>query len=141
VSSTEFDDPSHEPLPLDDDLRAALARLGYEFQAEFLGIAVRTRDEDPNLISDLANALTRVGRFEEGLALDRRVVELDPDCPIARYNLACSLSLTGALDASLDELARAVDLGYCDYESARTDPDLEAVRARPEFADLFGRAS
>ena len=135
---TEFDDPLREPLDLDDRLRASLEHLGYEFQTRFLGIALRARPQDPNLISDLANALTRVGRFEEGLELDRRVVELDPDCPVAHYNLACSLSLTGALDEALDALARAVDLGYCDFDSARSDPDLEAVRARPEFTELFG---
>lgn len=135
---TEFDDPLHEPLELDANLRASLERLGYEFQTEFLRIALRARPQDPSLISELANALTRVGRFEEGLELDRRVVELDPECPIARYNLACSLSLTGALDAALAELEQAVELGYSDFESARTDPDLEAVRARPEFAELFG---
>lgn len=134
--------PPHEPpgdsLRLDSDLRAALDRIGHEFQAEFFARALIGRDGDPLLLGELANALTRIGRHEEGLAMDRRVVALVPEDPTAHYNLACSLSLTGRVDEALTTLAHALDLGFCDHDLARTDPDLEAVRTRPEFAALFG---
>jgi len=127
-------------LGLDEGLAADLERIGHEFQAQFLGVALATRADDVGILGDLAHALTRIGRHAEGLALDRRIVALTPRDPTAHYNLACSLSLTGALDEALTELVLARELGWNDTALAHTDPDLAAVRTRPEFTQLFGQA-
>jgi Flp pilus assembly protein TadD len=125
-------------LALDAALSADLARIGHEFQAEFLERARPSRPDDIGLLGDLAHALTRIGRHAEGLAVDRRIVELAPVDPTARYNLACSLSLTGAIDEALEELLRARECGWNDIGLAHTDPDLEAARTSPRFVELFG---
>jgi tetratricopeptide (TPR) repeat protein len=127
-------------LRLDERLIAALDTIGHEFQADFFARALIGRNDDVELLSDLAHALTRVGRHAEGLEIDRRVVELSPEDPTAHYNLACSLSLTGSHEEALAELTEAVDLGFSDHALARTDPDLEAVRTDPRFGELFGGA-
>jgi len=81
----------------------------------------------------LGHLYTRLGEHQKGLAVDQRLVQLRPDRPVAHYNLACSLALTGRLDQAFAALDRAVRLGYGDFEHLARDPDLEALRADPRY--------
>ncbi len=117
----------------------ALERLGLEFLADFLGRARRHHPEDVEVLAELATPLTRLGRHEEGLSLDRRLVELLPDDATARYNLACSLALCHASAAALVELERAIELGYSDAEHLLADEDLASLRQEPSFLALVER--
>ena len=83
--------------------------------------------------------LTRLGRYDEGLQVDQRLVRLEPEEPIVHYNLACSLSLLGRIDDGIEELTRAVDLGYEDVEHMLKDRDLRALRNDPRFEVLAKR--
>ena len=49
------------------------------------------------------------------------------------FNLACSLSLAGDLESAIDELVRAIEAGYRDFDWMLKDPDLAAVRKEPAF--------
>lgn len=129
----------HDPLANDPALARRLERLGLEFQARFHEIALRHRGEDPELLAELGHALTRLGRFQEGLAVDHRLVRRAPDNPTVHYNLACSLCLCGQRDQALDELERAIELGYDDPEHLLADDDLTALRAEARFQGLVER--
>lgn len=118
---------------------AALERIGLEFLADFLTRAARHREDDVEVLAELANTLTRLGRHEEGLTLDRRLVELLPDDATVRYNLACSLALCQASAAALLELERAVELGYRDADHLLADEDLRNLREEPNFLKLVER--
>lgn len=118
---------------------AALERLGLEFLADFLARAARHRTDDVEVLAELANTLTRLGRHEEGLSLDRRLVELLPDDATVRYNLACSLALCHASAAALLELERAIELGYRDAEHLLADEDLSSLRTEPNFVAMVER--
>lgn len=52
------------------------------------------------------------------------------------YNLACFECLSGHSDESLEHLKQAVDLEPSWKEFAKDDPDFEAVRSTPEFAEI-----
>ncbi len=125
--------------PQESASHPALERLGLEFLADFLGRARRHRPEDVEVLAELATTLTRLGRHEEGLSLDRRLVELLPDDATARYNLACSLALCHASAAALLELERAIELGYSDADHLLADEDLSSLRHEPNFLALVER--
>ncbi len=125
--------------PQESASHPALERLGLEFLADFLGRARRHRPEDLEVLAELATTLTRLGRHEEGLSLDRRLVELLPDDATARYNLACSLALCRASAAALLELERAIELGYSDADHLLADEDLSSLRHEPNFLALVER--
>ncbi len=125
--------------PQESASHPALERLGLEFLADFLGRARRHRPEDVEVLAELATTLTRLGRHEEGLSLDRRLVELLPDDATARYNLACSLALCRASAAALLELERAIELGYSDADHLLADEDLSSLRQEPNFLALLER--
>ena len=67
-----------------------------------------------------------------------RALELDPDDPMLAYNLACYRALSGRRDEALELLRRALPRDESLRVHARTDPDLESLRERPEYRELVG---
>lgn len=117
----------------------AFERLGWEFLADFLELARARQPRNVDLLAELGSTYTHLGRYREGLAVDRRVVELAPDNATAHYNLACSLALCDEGDAALDALEQAVERGYDDAAFMASDEDLRSLRAMPRFDELVRR--
>lgn len=132
-----------EPGEVDDPDRferlETVKRLGLEFQERFFGKAIERQGQRVEWLAERAFALSELGRYTESLELDRAVVACEPDDPTARYNLACSLCLVGQLDAALDQLERALALGYKDHAFLAEDPDLQALHGNPRFDALLAR--
>lgn len=128
---------TQEALEISEALKTRLDRLGLEFLAEVLGIEARERPSNAEALASLGMVLTKLGRYGEGLAVDRRLVELQPEDSTAHYNLACSLALTGECAQALSSLEQAVRHGYDDAEHLESDPDLVSLRAEPRFQGLI----
>ncbi|MGF1581833.1 MAG: hypothetical protein ACFCD0_21095 [Gemmataceae bacterium] len=120
---------------------SALVRMAdqnqLDFEIEFFdGILNRY----PNFVDVLrvqGNNLTLKGRYLEGLQIDKRIVQLRPEDPLAHYNLACSFALLNRTDHAIDNLRRAVELGYRDFRYLREDRDLDSIRQDPRFRELL----
>jgi tetratricopeptide (TPR) repeat protein len=80
-----------------------------------------------------------MGRYQEGLQADREMVSLQPTSPLAWYNLACSLSLTGQANNAFQALEKAVALGYDDAEWLQEDDDFAPLRSDPRFERILAR--
>ena len=111
-------------------------QIGEDFLAFVQEEALRIDPDDLDALAFLAETYTRRGRFEKGLALDRRLAALRSDDPIVHYNLACSLSLTCHEEEALQALRRAVELGYDDFAHLEKDADLKNVRGHPGFEEV-----
>jgi Flp pilus assembly protein TadD len=133
--------PEHDPLDLQAAPLQGLDRLGLEFLKDYLGTALRHHPEDLDLMAELAHVHTRLGEVREGLAIDRRLARLLPDCPTVHYNLACSLALCGDTTGALDSLETAARLGYSDGEHLAADEDLRSLRSEPRFRALLASLS
>lgn len=118
-------------------LHRRLERIGAEFLADFLEVALRHRPDDVDVLGELGLVYTRLGRYSDGLAVDRRLVRLAPENPTAHYNLACSLALCGESAAALDALEAAVGFGYDDGPHLAADEDLASLRPQARFARLL----
>ncbi len=114
-------------------------RLGLAFLADFLETAVRHSPENVEALAELGHVYTRLGRFVEGLEVDRRLVGLVPTNPTVHYNLACSLALSGLADPAQTSLEAAVELGYTDGEFMTGDEDLKILWGTPRFEALVAR--
>jgi tetratricopeptide (TPR) repeat protein len=109
-----------------------------DFDIDFFEkLCARNRDS-VEVLRVLAELVSRKGLFNRAVELDRRLVELLPDDFLARYNLACSLARAGRADEAIDALSRAILLGYDDLAHMESDPDLESLRAHPDFLALLG---
>ncbi len=115
--------------------------LGLAFLARFFEVGLDRRPDNLEALTELGHVYTKLGRYAEGLAIDRRIVVALPDDPTAHYNLACSCALTGDPDGAFAALDEAVELGYGDVDLLRTDADLAALRADPRFEPLVARVA
>jgi len=106
---------------------------------EFIEGLVR---RDPNYVDALqilGDHYTQRGRISEGLKVDERLAKLEPRNPVVFYNLACSYSLSGDVEQAADALAKALQLGYHDFEWLAKDPDLKRLRSDAAFDELKAR--
>ncbi len=53
------------------------------------------------------------------------------------YNLACFHSVAGHIDAALDLMERAIELGFLHREWYLTDSDLGNIRENPRFKEIM----
>lgn len=138
----------HDGLPPADGLLpplpvAMVHSFGVDNQVDFeIDFYRSLLERDPNyveVLKVLASNLTSKRRFSEGLEIDQRIVRLRPADPVAFYNLACTLSLSGQVDASLETLERALAMGYDEFDFLTHDPDLDAARRTPRFKKLLAQ--
>lgn len=108
-----------------------------DFELEFFAGVLARNAEYVDVMRVMGNLLTLKGRYAEGLQIDKRLVQLRPNDPLAHYNLACSFALLKRLEQSVKTLRRAVELGYRDFRYMREDRDLDAVRHDPRFRQLM----
>lgn len=109
------------------------------FEIEFYEAVHRRCPAYTEVVGLLGGLYTKVGRIADGLKMDRKLVRLEPDNATAHYNLACSLALCKKRPAALQSLRKAVSLGYDDVDWMLQDPDLEILKADPEFQTLLGQ--
>jgi tetratricopeptide (TPR) repeat protein len=126
-------------MPVKSTARKKLSRAtqrDLDTRIQFMEGIVR---RDPNYVDALqllGDDYTQRGRFPEGLQVDERLAQLEPESPLVFYNLACSYSLTSQFDHAAKALEKAFHLGYRDFAWLAKDPDLKKLRAQPIFRDL-----
>lgn len=108
-----------------------------DFELEFYGNILERQPDYVDVLRVMGNNLTLKGRYAQGLQIDKRLVQLRPNDPLAHYNLACSYSLLKRSELALKVLRRAVELGYRDFRYMREDHDLDTIRHDPRFRQLL----
>jgi len=66
-----------------------------------------------------------------------RAIETGGGSGIDFYNLACAQALSGAPDAALDSVERAIATGFRRRAQYESDPDLASLRDSPRFKELM----
>jgi tetratricopeptide (TPR) repeat protein len=120
-------------------LTERLDHLGQEFFIDFYQVVTERQPENLEAMAELAQAHTRLGHWDRGLELDRRLARMLPDDPTIRYNLSCSLALTDRTLEALEALEEAITLGYDDVEYLLQDPDMSGLQDEPRFVELVRR--
>jgi adenylate cyclase len=63
---------------------------------------------------------------------------IDPDDNLARYNAACTYSLLGEIDRSIDLLEICLQLVGADFKLwFKNDSDLDPIRNHPRYQKLL----
>jgi TolB-like protein/tetratricopeptide (TPR) repeat protein len=84
-----------------------------------------------------AITLAEKGYKDEAIREGDKALELSPGDPMMLYNCACLYSQLGEVDRAIDTLRRAISGGYENFGWMRHDPDLDALRAHPDFIALI----
>src|SRR5262245_27702589 len=108
-----------------------------DFELDFFGRILENCPGYVDVLRVQGNNLTLKGRYAEGLQIDKRLVTLRPNDPLAHYNLACSYALLRRSELALKTLRRAIELGYRDFRYMREDHDLDSIRHDPRFRQLI----
>lgn len=109
-----------------------------DFDIEFFERILARKVDSVEVLRILAELVSKKGDLARAVEYDQRLVDLQPEDFLARYNLACSLARAGRADEAIDALSRAVLLGYDDLDHMESDPDLESLRSHPDFQALLG---
>jgi tetratricopeptide (TPR) repeat protein len=126
-----------EPTSTGNPLTRLPEQSQLDFELDFFAAILARRPDYVDVLRIMGNNLTLKGRYAQGLQIDKRLVQLRPNDPLAHYNLACSYALLRRPDQALKMLRRAVELGYRDFRYMREDRDLESVRQDPRFRQLL----
>ena len=126
-----------EPTSTGSPLTRLPEQSQLDFELDFFAAILARRPDYVDVLRIMGNNLTLKGRYAQGLQIDKRLVQLRPNDPLAHYNLACSYALLRRPDQALKMLRRAVELGYRDFRYMREDRDLESVRQDPRFRQLL----
>lgn len=110
-----------------------------DVQIGFLEGVIRRDPRYVEALQLLGDNYTKRGRYVEGLKVDEKLTQLDPQNPLTFYNLACSCSLTDKFEAAADALEKAMDLGYRDFKWLTRDPDLKKLRQHEIFERIRER--
>ena len=84
-----------------------------------------------------ALTLKRLGRLEEAIEEMHKGIKQNPNDPIIIYNAACFYAMIGDKKTSIDNLKKAIDNGFGNYEYIKHDPDLYSLRKEPGFIALM----
>ena len=106
---------------------------------EFMEGIVRRDPDYVDALQLLGDHYTQRGRYSDGLKVDERLVQLDPENALVFYNLACSYSLTDQFDRAAHALEQALNLGYRDFAWLTKDPDLKKFRQQPAYDQIKER--
>jgi len=108
-------------------------------RAEALAVlrrGVELQPTDPEMLHWYAHALWSDSWAESEKVL-RAILPYKPNEGDVLYDLACTRSLAGDLDGSVEFLRRAIEAGFRTWGLMETDPDLRALRASGRFAEVL----
>jgi tetratricopeptide (TPR) repeat protein len=107
------------------------AQIAFEIQF-YEGLLKKNSNFEQALML-LGDLYTKTGRYQEGLAIDQRLLRLRPDDPYVIYNLACSYSLLNRMEEARKMIKLAIDSGYEDLAYLERDPDLSCLLQDQQF--------
>jgi tetratricopeptide (TPR) repeat protein len=110
------------------------------FEVSFFEALVAQDENFVDALIPLGDTYTKLGEHEKGLQVDLKLSRLRPHDPSIHYNLACSFSLLGEIEAAYQALEKAVRLGYTDIKHMLQDTDMRNLvndEKFPGFLELI----
>jgi len=94
--------------------------------------------EDPRPAHLGIAALLELGENERARDWIARALAIDPDDPLAQYNLACGYTKLGDIDAAFDLLERSLARGGPEqWQWFKHDSDLDPLRSHPRYQNIL----
>jgi Zn-dependent protease len=117
-------------------LAQALIEAGRYQEALPLIADPRLAEYATGLYVAMQHAAFRAGQYETSIEAGRLALERGAS-PVTAYNIACAYARVGRNDEAMEWVKRAVEAGFDQRETLDSDPDIAALRARPEFDSIW----
>ncbi len=115
-------------------------RIALEFEVSVYETGRTLFPGNARVLDSLAISRCALGRYRQALQTLDELIDLQPGNPRFLYNRACVQSCLGETSGALEDLRRAVESGFDDFEFMTGDPDLEPLRETPQFREYRKRA-
>jgi tetratricopeptide (TPR) repeat protein len=113
-------------------LAQALIEAGRYQEALPLIADPRQSEYAPGLYAAMQHSAFRAGQYETSIEAGRLALDRGAS-PVIAYNIACAHARMGRNDEAMEWVKRAVEAGFNERETLGSDPDIAALRVRPEF--------
>jgi tetratricopeptide (TPR) repeat protein len=84
---------------------------------------------------NLSVAQLRAEEFDQAFLTLQKLKNFQPKNPSLFYNLACYYSLTKQPEFGIVAIQKAVQLGFRNFQTLKTDPDLENLRKNQTYVE------
>lgn len=134
----------YQSLLLAGQMYADLGRHERAAEARRRGIEIaervlRVNPGDTRALYLGANGLVALGEKEKGLDWVRRALTLQPDDPMALYNVGCVYALLDMTEEAVTCLENAFEAGITQRGWYENDSNLDSLRDHPRFKALLER--
>ena len=127
-----------------EDLKQTFTKLGRieeakaiaERQVKFFPNHLLQNPDDTRARILFAHNLVHIGRKEDAIREGKAAMEASPGDSVMLYNVACLYATLGETRRSVDTLRQAIDAGVRNFAWMKADPDLDSLRADPEYIRL-----
>lgn len=127
-----------------EDMRQTLKKLGrideatviVQRQLTFMPNYLLQNPDDARARIFYAHDLIEVGRTAEAIREGQAAIESSPGDSVMLYNGACMYARIGEIRRAVDTLRQAINAGVRNFGWMKADPDLDSLRADPEFIEL-----
>ena len=116
--------------------REAEAAEQFRRSSELLVERLKVNPDDGALLARFGNCQAKLGKTLEALGAIDRAASAEPHNVELMYQQAVIYALLDRSDEAISKLKRAIESGYSRSEAQR-DPDLDSLRARPDYHQLF----
>ena len=112
-------------------------RARADFEIRFYERVLKNSPDFIECLMALGDLYTKLGLYEQGLHVDLKLSKLRPNDPIILYNLACSYSVVGQMNAAIKTIQKAIESGYDDFEHLERDQDLGNLLSDHHFREYL----
>jgi len=120
-----------EGLGRTDEARAAAQRL-----VEMMPNYLLQNPDDSRARIVYAHMLITLGKTEIATKEAKAAIESAPGDSVMLYNAACLYAKLGETRRAIDTLRQGIEAGVTNFQWMKHDPDLNSLRADPEFIEL-----
>ncbi|MDU8885030.1 hypothetical protein RXV94_02580 [Yeosuana sp. MJ-SS3] len=123
---------AYETLHDDENLRKTIERAALFYPNYLLH-----HPDDSRAHQFYAFTLKRLGRLEEAKKEMQKGIQQNSNDPIIIYNAACFYALIDEKSTAIENLKKAIDNGFRNYNYLKHDPDFYSLRKEPDFIALM----
>ncbi len=140
-SPTIRSDMPQEPAAPATDMAAADALFARQAWPEAAAAYASLVEADPKLVRAwmrLGHSRHMLSDYPGAIAAYEKVTS-GPGMPTAKYSIACAFARQGKSDEALGALAVALDAGFSDLATLKSDSDFAELRGSPRFEELVAK--
>ena len=120
-------------------LKGQACRIAQRFESaiQFFEDALDLDEDNFDTLLAVAWCYKRTERLADAIASMHRAVEIEPESPVARYNLACYLAIAEEAQSSVQNLREAFQIDPNLRDNVEYESDFDLIRNDPEFIALI----